>query len=1121
MNCPRCNHVIDDESAYCPWCGEAIPGAPSYDSHTFEAFISYRHLPVEQRLAKRLQRSLEGFAIPAALRSDPAKRRLGKLFRDEDELPTSFSLTDQIRAALKGSPILIVVCSPRTRESIWVQREVELFSSFHGRNNICLALCEGEPDESFPPLLLRKTVVDEDGTVREIEQEPIAADFRPEAHRHYRDEVLRVAAALVGCGYDDLHQRQRSRRQRLALSLASVVTAVSVGFGSFSLWQQKQIRENFRLAQINESELLATESTELLAQGDRYQALAIALSALPDSAESTDRPYVPAAQLALEQAMRLYPIDSTALRWAPEYSVLGLQAAGSCYGSNGVLAAFDESWSIRIFDASGCDLATIALDRTELLPDTTDDTLYVYSPYLRVIDDTVLCVQAGRMTCYDIETQEELWHFELDSLDPNTPLALDEQGKQIALATDSEDGTTWHVFLIDASSGEVAKEFSFEDSAPTSSDARSSFERSYATFSPTRDRFAMGVYGQAYVIDLKTKKVQQTRLAQNAAVEVAFVEDGLLALSQQALDTSEILVNRKMSVQRFDARLDERWSFTREESLRFGRDTSFSSSAAGLRFPIAPTDASAGTEIALLRNELFVLDDKTGEVVFDAAMDDPFVDCFYLGPYVFAVTSSGEYTSFTVDSSGGLMVRGTDNYQWNSSVSFGSAVRGRFWLYGGQLHLVLWSEKPAKGRIYTYEANGLVTHEDLRLRTYDLASDEHAATASCCFAADGVVYALDQRTLEVERATKLSDLPLLNRASPLGLYRKAGGYVYAFGPAKNADGSPATAVYVIDPQSDAEPTELLLDGIGSDTDSPAMLSEYAGENGQTWLVAHDHRHLQILSAQTGEVACSLTSPERINSCLLIGNRLVVNQGTLDTQSSAENSMIDQMIRDQAEAVPRLSASTHLKTYDATTGDEVPLPWDAFSPWNGLASCVSCSSDGERLALACADGIVRLFGTRDGTLLWESAPFESGFQSVYFDEELSNVLVQDGMGYLALLGGADGRLIITSSQATEPIKSYSAVPDSDHVVAGTYERAGLSANQGILLISLDPERFGTQSKVSQGLFCNTTADFVAISQDQAIILCYRPDLDALISVGQTMAEAHPLGNSEKQLYRLGE
>lgn len=57
------------------------------DSFMYEAFISYRHLPKDTTVAKRVQRAIEGFSIPAALRQAAGRSRLGKVFRDEDELP--------------------------------------------------------------------------------------------------------------------------------------------------------------------------------------------------------------------------------------------------------------------------------------------------------------------------------------------------------------------------------------------------------------------------------------------------------------------------------------------------------------------------------------------------------------------------------------------------------------------------------------------------------------------------------------------------------------------------------------------------------------------------------------------------------------------------------------------------------------------------------------------------------------------------------------------------------------------------------------------------------------------------------------------------------------------------
>ena len=57
------------------------------DSFMYEAFISYRHLPKDTAVAKRVQWAIEDFSIPVALRQEAGRPKLGKAFRDEDELP--------------------------------------------------------------------------------------------------------------------------------------------------------------------------------------------------------------------------------------------------------------------------------------------------------------------------------------------------------------------------------------------------------------------------------------------------------------------------------------------------------------------------------------------------------------------------------------------------------------------------------------------------------------------------------------------------------------------------------------------------------------------------------------------------------------------------------------------------------------------------------------------------------------------------------------------------------------------------------------------------------------------------------------------------------------------------
>ncbi|MBE7070071.1 MAG: TIR domain-containing protein, partial [Ruminococcaceae bacterium] len=114
----------------------------------YDAFISYRHAEKDTLIASEIQKSLERFKIPKALRKKSGKERFNRVFRDVEELPITSNLTEDLEEALKSSEYLIVICSFRTSESTWVKREIEKFLEFHDYNKqlILTVLVEGEPD---------------------------------------------------------------------------------------------------------------------------------------------------------------------------------------------------------------------------------------------------------------------------------------------------------------------------------------------------------------------------------------------------------------------------------------------------------------------------------------------------------------------------------------------------------------------------------------------------------------------------------------------------------------------------------------------------------------------------------------------------------------------------------------------------------------------------------------------------------------------------------------------------------------------------------------------------------------------------------------------------------------
>lgn len=266
----------------------------------YDAFISYRHSDTDMYVAKKIHKKLETFKVPSSVTEKTGKKSIKRVFRDQEELPIGSDLEDNIKQALAESEFLIVICSPRTPESYWVQTEIDTFIEMHGREHILAVLVEGEPEESFPKQMLS----DNNGNP----VEPLAADVRgkskSEMNKKIRSETVRLAAPLLSCSYDDLRQRHKERQLKKAFRLSLLVSVLAIAFGFYSVYNYITIQKNYKEKQINQSKYLADTAISLLETGDRVTAGLIALEALPS--KDNDRPYVANAQYALGETLNIY-----------------------------------------------------------------------------------------------------------------------------------------------------------------------------------------------------------------------------------------------------------------------------------------------------------------------------------------------------------------------------------------------------------------------------------------------------------------------------------------------------------------------------------------------------------------------------------------------------------------------------------------------------------------------------------------------------------------------------------------------------------------------------------------------------------------------------------------------
>ena len=112
----------------------------------YRAFISYSHS--DKRIAQWLHRALERYRLPKKLIGretslGPVPTRLSPIFRDQDELPASGNLGAELRQALSRSQFLIVICSPASARSKWVNEEILQFKLMHGADKVLALIVEG------------------------------------------------------------------------------------------------------------------------------------------------------------------------------------------------------------------------------------------------------------------------------------------------------------------------------------------------------------------------------------------------------------------------------------------------------------------------------------------------------------------------------------------------------------------------------------------------------------------------------------------------------------------------------------------------------------------------------------------------------------------------------------------------------------------------------------------------------------------------------------------------------------------------------------------------------------------------------------------------------------------
>jgi len=236
MNPPREAEAIDVHAST-----NSGPEAPSY---RYRAFISYS-TAADGGLAPALQSGLQRFAKPWYW------IRAIRVFRDQTGLGVTPSLWGSIDKALRASDYFILLASPGSADSKWVEQEVDWWLQNRSADHLLLVRTEGEIvwDNATQDFDWDRTTALPRRLARAFVHEPRFLDLgwaraKSELSLHhptFADAVARLASTLRGLPLDeligeDIRQHRKTVRMLcvagVALGMVSIVALIAAVQGN-------------------------------------------------------------------------------------------------------------------------------------------------------------------------------------------------------------------------------------------------------------------------------------------------------------------------------------------------------------------------------------------------------------------------------------------------------------------------------------------------------------------------------------------------------------------------------------------------------------------------------------------------------------------------------------------------------------------------------------------------------------------------------------------------------------------------------------------------------------------------------------------------------------------------
>ncbi len=283
------------------------PSEPMYD-----VFISYSRK--DSAFAALLEQALEAFNPPKDLN---VPQRALEVFRDQQDF-TGVEYSRALDRHLDASANLIVLCSPNSRASEFVDDEIRRFVTKKGAERLVPILVAGIPNNEGDPANPSHWAFP--AALCEALPMPLAADYRgfnPKAHKLDRGTFAgawyTTLANVYRISRSELERRDLVRRRKARTRAALVVgvtLAVIAASGMLAVWQSDRAQEQARIA----------EERKKIAQARQ---LALHANAVGDARDDL------ALLLSVEAARRADILESKQSLWDPHEYMLNMSHTGS------------------------------------------------------------------------------------------------------------------------------------------------------------------------------------------------------------------------------------------------------------------------------------------------------------------------------------------------------------------------------------------------------------------------------------------------------------------------------------------------------------------------------------------------------------------------------------------------------------------------------------------------------------------------------------------------------------------------------------------------------------------------------------------------------------------------